>query len=65
MKVKTYHEIVNSAIMDAIVRPLGGDRTPKSCMLTSVASYNVHTRKGSNKEIKRMEDERNVHTLFF
>ena len=32
-----YHKVVNSAIMDAIVRPFGGEHTPRSCLLTSVA----------------------------
>ena len=33
LKIKKYHEVVNGAIMDAIVRPFSGD-------------YNVHTRGG-------------------
>ena len=37
LKTKKYHEVVNSAIMDAFVRPFGGEHTPRSCMLTSVA----------------------------
>ena len=32
LKIQKNHEVVNGAIMDAIVKPFGG--TPKSCMLT-------------------------------
>ena len=44
LKIKKYHEVVNSAIMDAIVRPFGGEHTPRSCMLNSVARilHNTH-----------------------
>ena len=40
--------------MDAIVRPFSGERTPKSCMLTSVPRVlNSHTKKrGTNLEMK-------------
>ena len=37
LKIKKYHEAVGGAIVDAAVRPFSGERTPKSCMLTSVA----------------------------
>ena len=36
-KLKKYQEVVKSVLMDAVVRPFSGKRTPKSCMLTSVA----------------------------
>ena len=45
LKVKRYHEVVNIAIMDAIVRPIGGEHTPRSCMLTSVARVLHRTHK--------------------
>ena len=38
LKIKESHEVVNSAIVDDIVRPFSGERTPKSCMLTSVVN---------------------------
>ena len=54
LKIKKYHEVVNSAIMDAIVKPLSRERTPKSCMLTSVARVLQRTYKKweVNKEMK-------------
>ena len=54
LKIKKYHEVVNSAIMDAIVRPFSGKRTPKSCMLTSVARVLQRTH--------RKRGERELHT---
>ena len=49
-----YHEVVNGAIMDATVRPFSGKRTPKSCMLTSVARVlqRIHNKRGINKEMQ-------------
>ena len=40
--------------MDAVVRPFSGERTPKSCMLTSVARVlqRTHKKRGMNKEMK-------------
>ena len=64
-KPKKYHEVVNSAFMDAIVRPFSGKRTPKSCMLTSVARVlqrTAHTKRG--ELIKRWKNggwERTLH----
>ena len=43
--IKKYHEVVKSAIMDAFVKPFSGERTPKSCMLTSVARVLRRTHK--------------------
>ena len=37
LKIKKYHEVVDKAITEAILRPFGGEHTPRSCMLTSVA----------------------------
>ena len=45
LKTKKYHEVVNRAIMDAVVRPFGGQHTPRSCMLTSVARVLHRTHK--------------------
>ena len=39
LKIKKYHEVVNSAVMEAVVQPFRGERTPGSCMLTSVARH--------------------------
>ena len=52
--IKMYHEVVNSAIMDAVVRPFSGARTPKSCLLTSVARVprGTHKKWRVNKEMK-------------
>ena len=54
LKLIKYHEVVNSAIMDAIVKPFTGKRTPKSCMLTSVARVlqRTHKKRGINEETK-------------
>ena len=48
LKIKKYHEVVSTAIMDAVARPFGGEHTPRSCMLTSVAKvvHRTHTRSG-------------------
>ena len=42
LKISKYHEVVNGAIMDAIVKPCGGKHAPKSCVLTSVARVLQH-----------------------
>ena len=54
LKIKKYHEVVNNAIMDAIVRPFGGEHTPRSCMLTPVTRILHRTQKkwGVNKEME-------------
>ena len=51
---KKYHEVVNNATMDAIVRPFGGEHTPRSCMLTSVAwvLHRTHKKWRVNKELE-------------
>ena len=50
-KIVKYHEVVNMAITDAISRPCGGEHTPKSCMLASVATV-LHRTWGVNKEME-------------
>ena len=54
LKIQKYHEVVNNAIMDAIVRPFGGEHTPWSCMLTSVARvlHRTHKKWELNKEME-------------
>ena len=54
LKIKKYHEVVNRAIMDAVGRPFSGERTPKSCMFTSVARVlqRTHKKWRVNKEMK-------------
>ena len=54
LKIKKYHEVVDSTIMEAVVRPFGGERTPRSCMLASVARvpHRTHKKWGVNKEMK-------------
>ena len=37
LKTKKNHEVVNITIMAATVQPFGGEHTPRSCMLNSVA----------------------------
>ena len=37
LKITKYHVVVNMAIMDAILRPFGGELTPRWCMVASVA----------------------------
>ena len=37
-KMAKYYEAVNMAIAYEISRPCGGENTPRSCMLTTVAS---------------------------
>ena len=59
-ETKRYHEAVNMAITDASSRPFGGELTPRSCMLASVAKV-LH--KNSQKVVSeqgdgRMDDER-------
>ena len=44
-QIKKYHEAVNMAITYAISRPFGGEHTPRSCMLTSVAGVLLKTRR--------------------
>ena len=53
LKIKKYHEVVNIAIVDAIVRSFGGEHTPRSCMLTSVARvlHSTHRKCGVTKEM--------------
>ena len=52
--IKKNHEVVDSAVMDAIVRPFSGDRTPKSRMLNSVARvlHRTHKKWEVDKEMK-------------
>ena len=65
LNIKKYHEVVNSAIMDAIVRPIGGEHTPRSCMLTSVARVLHRTQEvGSKQGDGRMEGKKKLYTLF-
>ena len=54
LKIKKYHEVVNGAFMDAIVRPFGREHTPKSCMWTSVARvpHRTHQQRGINNEME-------------
>ena len=53
LKIKKDHEVVNSVIMDAIVRTFG-EHTPRSCMLTSVARvpHSTHRKWRVNKEME-------------
>ena len=39
IKVAKYHEAVTMAIAHAVSRPFGGEHTPRSCMLTTVAVF--------------------------
>ena len=66
LKIKKYQEVVNGAVMNAIVRPFSGNRTPKSCMLTSVARVLPRTHKGReiNKYIKGWR-VKELYTFFF
>ena len=54
MKVAKYHEAVNMAITHAITRPFGGEHTPRSCMLASVAKvlHKTHRKCGVKKEME-------------
>ena len=54
LKIKRYHEVVNSPTTDAIVRPFGGELTPGSCMLTSVGRilHRTHKKWRVNKEME-------------
>ena len=58
LKIKKYHEVVNGAIMDAIKRQFGGEHTPRSCMLTSVAKvlHRTHNKCGVRKIGKANSD---------
>ena len=51
--------------MDAIVRPFSGERTPKSCMLTSVARVlqRTHKKWRVNKEMKGLKVRENITPL--
>ena len=53
-KIVKYHDVVNMANMDAIYRPFGGEHTPRSCMLASVALvlHRTHRKWGVNKEME-------------
>ena len=57
MKIAKYHETVNMAIAYAISRPCGGEHTPRSCMLASVAEilHKTHRKWRVNKEMERWE----------
>ena len=54
LRKKKYHEAVNMAITDASSRPFGGELTPRSCMLASVAKvlHKIHRKWGVNKEME-------------
>ena len=53
-KSKKYHEVVDDAIAEAILRPFGGEPTPRSCMLTSVDKvlHRTHRKWGVNNEME-------------
>ena len=66
LKIEKYHEVVNGAIVDAIVKPSGGKRAPKSCMLTSGGRVLQHTQREKNLKIhETMAGERETHTFLF
>ena len=48
LKIKQYHEVVNGAIMDAIVRPFSGERTPKSCIFDFGGQSRTYTQEERN-----------------
>ena len=48
-QIKKCHEAVNMATTYAISRPFGGEHTPRSCMLTSVAKVPHKTHKTHRK----------------
>ena len=52
LEIKEYREVVNIAFMDAVVRPFGGEHTPRPCMLTPVTRvlHRIHKKWGVNKE---------------
>ena len=54
LKIKKYHEVVNNVIVDAVVRPFGGEHTPRSYTLTSVARilHRTHKTWRVNKEME-------------
>ena len=54
LKIKKYHEGVNGAILNAAVRPFGGEHTPRSGMLTSVARvlHSTHRKWRINQEME-------------
>ena len=59
LKIKKYHEVVDDAIAEGILRPFGGEPTPRSCMLTSVDKVLHRTQKvGSEQRDGRMDDKR-------
>ena len=49
-----YHEAVNMAITDASSRPFGGELTPRSCVLASVAKvlHKIYRKWRVNKEVE-------------
>ena len=53
--IAKYHEAVNMATADAISRPFGGEHTPRSCMLASVAKV---SRKNTQKKVSEQGDGR-------
>ena len=59
-KIQKCHEIVDKAISEAILRPFGGQHTPRSCMLTSVAKvqHRTHRKVGSKQGDGRMDGKR-------
>ena len=54
LKIEKYHKAVNMTITDAISRPFGGERTPRSCRWASVAKvlHKTHRKWGVNKEME-------------
>ena len=54
LKIQKYHEAVNMANTDAISRPFGGEHTPRSCMLASVAKvpHKTHRKWGVNRKME-------------
>ena len=54
IKIKQYHEAVTMVITHAILRPFGGEHTPRSCMLASVAKvlHRTHRKWRVNKEME-------------
>ena len=60
MKVAKYHEVVNMAITYAISLHFGGEHTPRSCLLITVARVLCKTNRSwdMNKELGGWEDGR-------
>ena len=56
-KIVKYHGVVNMAIAGSISRRLGGEHTPRSCMLASVAKI-LHRKRESEQRDGRMDDKR-------